>query len=230
MSPSRSRTPQGHPPESCALIAESANALQKCETNHDMTTLKLALIAELTQISGFEARPSPVAGGTALFYRDKEFAHFHHDQELDLRLTRQGIKSLGLVHPPHSAQHPTRWLRRSGSRFSSTSKKTFAGQFNWSGPPSSNFEGAEHGAILTIPSQAVKPRKSPSRVRSRVPNGTECGNAASFHPVDHLPGHLAVRDADHGFGVVLAVCRVDKPEHAWLAEFIGVPDQRAGLH
>jgi hypothetical protein len=73
-----------------------------------MTALKQALIAELNQISGFDARPSPVAGGTALFYRGKEFAHFHHDQELDLRLTRQLIKSLGLVHPPHSAQHPTR--------------------------------------------------------------------------------------------------------------------------
>ena len=73
-----------------------------------MTTLKQALIAELNQISGFEARPSPVAGGTALFYQGKEFAHFHHDQELDLRLTRQVIKSLGLIHPPGSAQHPTR--------------------------------------------------------------------------------------------------------------------------
>lgn len=73
-----------------------------------MPSLKQALIAELNQISGFEARPSQVAGGTALFYQGKEFAHFHHDQELDLRLTRKVIKSLGLVHPPNSAQHPTR--------------------------------------------------------------------------------------------------------------------------
>jgi hypothetical protein len=73
-----------------------------------MTVLKQALIAELNQISGFEARPSPVAGGTALFYQGREFAHFHHDHELDLRLTRKVIKSLGLVHPPHSVQHPAR--------------------------------------------------------------------------------------------------------------------------
>jgi hypothetical protein len=44
-------------------------------------SLKQALIAELNQISGFEARHSHVAGGTALFYRGKEFAHFHHDQD-----------------------------------------------------------------------------------------------------------------------------------------------------
>ena len=75
---------------------------------HDMPSLKQTLLAELNHISGLEARPSPVAGGTALFYQGKEFAHFHHDKELDLRLTRKVIKSMGLVHPPQSAQHPTR--------------------------------------------------------------------------------------------------------------------------
>lgn len=81
------------------------------ETNrhvHDMASLKQTLLAELNHISGLEARPSHVAGGTALFYQGKEFAHFHHDKEIDLRLTRKVIKSLGLVRPPHSAQHPTR--------------------------------------------------------------------------------------------------------------------------
>jgi hypothetical protein len=69
---------------------------------------KLQLIAKLKSIDGFEALPSKVAGGTALFYRGKEFAHFHHDGEIDLRLTRKVIKTMELVHPERSALHPTR--------------------------------------------------------------------------------------------------------------------------
>jgi Family of unknown function (DUF5519) len=69
---------------------------------------KLQLLAKLQSIEGFEALPSKVAGGTALFYRGKEFAHFHHDGEIDLRLTRKIIKAMGLVHPVRSALHPTR--------------------------------------------------------------------------------------------------------------------------
>lgn len=70
--------------------------------------MKHLLLTKLASIEGFEARPSKVAGGTALFYRGKEFAHFHHDHEIDLRLTRPVIKSLGLSHPPRSQLHPTR--------------------------------------------------------------------------------------------------------------------------
>ncbi|HPF73210.1 MAG: DUF5519 family protein [Rhodanobacteraceae bacterium] len=73
-----------------------------------MGKFKDQLIANLETIDGFEARPSPVAGGTALFFRGKEFAHFHHDQELDLKLTRKVIQSLGLVHPAGSKVHPNR--------------------------------------------------------------------------------------------------------------------------
>jgi hypothetical protein len=73
-----------------------------------MPALKAALLAELRSLDGLEALPSPVAGGTALFYRGKEFAHFHNDNELDLRLTAKVIRSLGLVHPPGSVHHRTR--------------------------------------------------------------------------------------------------------------------------
>lgn len=66
------------------------------------------LLAELAPIDGLEARPSPVAGGTALFFRGREFAHFHHDGELDLRLGAARIRALGLAHPAGSVQHPTR--------------------------------------------------------------------------------------------------------------------------
>lgn len=73
-----------------------------------MTTLKQQLLTSLRDIDGFEALPSKVAGGTALFYRGKEFAHFHHDHEIDLRLTRKLIRSFGLAHPSGSQHHPTR--------------------------------------------------------------------------------------------------------------------------
>ena len=73
-----------------------------------VATLKQQLLELLASIEGFTARPSNVAGGMALFYRGKEFAHFHHDHEIDLRLTRKVIQSLGLVHPARSGIHPTR--------------------------------------------------------------------------------------------------------------------------
>ena len=73
-----------------------------------MASLKDTLLSQLASIESFEARPSKVAGGTALFYRGKEFAHFHNDREIDLRLTRKVIQSLGLAHPARSELHPTR--------------------------------------------------------------------------------------------------------------------------
>lgn len=73
-----------------------------------MASPKNALLAELEKVEGLSAQPSPVAGGTALFFRGKEIAHFHHDGELDLRLTRKVIQRLGLVHPEGSTVHPQR--------------------------------------------------------------------------------------------------------------------------
>lgn len=72
------------------------------------SSLKRRLLDALRGIEGFEARPSKVAGGTALFYRGQEFAHFHHDHEIDLRLTRPVIRAMGLSHPPQSVHHPAR--------------------------------------------------------------------------------------------------------------------------
>jgi hypothetical protein len=73
-----------------------------------MASPKHALLAELEKIEGLSSQPSRVAGGTALFFQGKEIAHFHHDRELDLRLTRKVIKELGLVHPERSTVHPKR--------------------------------------------------------------------------------------------------------------------------
>ena len=73
-----------------------------------MVQAKQQLLELLASVEGVTAEASPVAGGTALFFRGKEFAHFHSDNELDLRLTRKVIASLGLSHPPGSVHHPTR--------------------------------------------------------------------------------------------------------------------------
>jgi hypothetical protein len=73
-----------------------------------MSNLKTKLIDELRKIDGVEDRPSPVAGGTALFYHGKEFAHFDNENELDLRLTKKVIKRLGMTHPTDSKRHPNR--------------------------------------------------------------------------------------------------------------------------
>ena len=73
-----------------------------------MDNLKTKLLDELRKIDGVEDSPSPVAGGTALLFHGKEFAHFHNENELDLRLTKKVIKALGMSHPPDSRIHPKR--------------------------------------------------------------------------------------------------------------------------
>jgi len=74
-----------------------------------MSTLRKRLI-ERVQEFGVEDRPLPgrTDGFSSLFYRGKPFAHFHHDNELDIRLTRNVIVREGLKHPPGSTVHPKR--------------------------------------------------------------------------------------------------------------------------
>ena len=88
-----------------------------------MPSLKDRFIIEIEKIPGVENRPSPVAGGSALFYQGKEFAHFHHDNELDLKLTRKIILQEGLSQPKDSKVHPSRsanspWIELRFSRIS----------------------------------------------------------------------------------------------------------------
>ena len=73
-----------------------------------MSGVKAKLLAEIRKIAGIEDRPSPVAGGTALFYKGESIAHFHGDNELDIRLTKTNIRMLRLSHPKGSAHHPNR--------------------------------------------------------------------------------------------------------------------------
>jgi hypothetical protein len=73
-----------------------------------MVKLREKLIKELEDIDGLKDQPSPVAGGSALYFNDRAFAHFHNDNELDLRLTKKAIISEGLSQPKESMHHPKR--------------------------------------------------------------------------------------------------------------------------
>jgi hypothetical protein len=74
-----------------------------------MTSLRKQLIARLAEL-GVEEKPVPGRddGFAGLSYCGKDFAHFHHDEELDLHLTRSVIAREGLVHPSNSRVHPKR--------------------------------------------------------------------------------------------------------------------------
>jgi hypothetical protein len=74
-----------------------------------MTRLRKQLIARVAKL-GVEEQPFPGRddGFAALCYRGQAFAHFHHDNEFDLHLTRAIIAREGLVHPPNSVVHPKR--------------------------------------------------------------------------------------------------------------------------
>lgn len=67
--------------------------------------MKKLLIQKLETIPGLEDRPSKVAGGSAIFYKNKEIAHFHHDNEIDVRLTKKIIKLENLSQPDDSDFH-----------------------------------------------------------------------------------------------------------------------------
>ena len=75
---------------------------------HRKTMLRQELLKALASIEGLTAEPSTVPGGIALFFRGREFAHFHNDNELDLRLTKKVIQAQGIAHPTDSTHHPNR--------------------------------------------------------------------------------------------------------------------------
>jgi hypothetical protein len=74
-----------------------------------MSDLRAELIRRLEKL-GVEHCPLPgrTDGFAGLRYNGKEFAHFHDDHELDVRLTKAVIARERLVHPPDSRVHPNR--------------------------------------------------------------------------------------------------------------------------
>jgi hypothetical protein len=73
-----------------------------------VSNLRKKLVEKLKAFEGLEDKPSKVAGGSAIFYNGKEIAHFHNDNEIDVRLTKKIIKREGLTHPTDSQIHHQR--------------------------------------------------------------------------------------------------------------------------
>ena len=74
-----------------------------------MAALRTRLIKRVQNL-GVEDRPLPGRddGFSSLYYRGKAYAHFHNDNELDIRLTKNVIVREGLTHPSGSTVHPNR--------------------------------------------------------------------------------------------------------------------------
>jgi hypothetical protein len=74
-----------------------------------VAALRTRLIDRVAKF-GVEDRPLPGRddGFSSLYYRGKSFAHFHNDNELDIRLTKNVIAREALKHPLDSTVHPKR--------------------------------------------------------------------------------------------------------------------------
>ena len=74
-----------------------------------MSALQKQLEKELLKIDDVEIRLYKKDSKLlCVYYKGKEFAHFHDDNELDIRLTHKIIKDYSLVHPTRSKSHPNR--------------------------------------------------------------------------------------------------------------------------
>jgi hypothetical protein len=75
-----------------------------------MSGLKQLLLKELLAIPGITEKiwPDRNDSFSSLIYKNKDFAHFHNETELDLRLTAKIIKAEGLLRAGSSTYHPDR--------------------------------------------------------------------------------------------------------------------------
>ena len=75
-----------------------------------MSKLRKNLVGQLTAMPDVSevTWPGRTDGFTSLEHNGREFAHFHHDHEIDVRLTRSLVRKHGLSHPPDSRHHPKR--------------------------------------------------------------------------------------------------------------------------
>jgi len=75
-----------------------------------MSELKKLLLTELLAIPDVSEKlwPDRNDGFSSLMYKNKDFAHFHNNNELDLRLTAKIIKTENVSRSTNSAYHPER--------------------------------------------------------------------------------------------------------------------------
>ncbi len=74
-----------------------------------MAKLRKILIDELEKIPGIDVRLwKPERDFMVIDYRGKEVAHFHGNNELDIRLSPEVVKRERLTHAPNRVGHPNR--------------------------------------------------------------------------------------------------------------------------
>jgi hypothetical protein len=74
-----------------------------------MARLRKMLIDELETIPGIDIHFwKPDRDFLVIDYKGKEIAHFHGNNELDVRLSPQIVKDEGLTHAPNRIGHPAR--------------------------------------------------------------------------------------------------------------------------
>ena len=75
-----------------------------------MSKLKETLTKKILSISGVSEKfwPNDEGGFTSFIYKEKDFAHYHSSNEIDLRLTKKVIAKEELTHPTDSSVHPKR--------------------------------------------------------------------------------------------------------------------------
>ncbi len=80
-----------------------------------MARLKAKLIEQLEKIPEVEVRPWQTNSDfVVILFRGKEVAHFHGNNELDIRLSRDIVKRDGLVHARNRIGHLD---RKNGGRW-----------------------------------------------------------------------------------------------------------------
>jgi len=80
-----------------------------------MAELRKKLIKELEMLEGIKVRLwRPDSDFTVIEYQGKEVAHFHGNNELDIRLSKEVVRRDGLTHAPNHVGHPN---RKNGGRW-----------------------------------------------------------------------------------------------------------------
>ncbi len=74
-----------------------------------MAKLRKILITELEKIPGIDVHLwTPERDFMVIDYKGKEVAHFHGNNEIDIRLSPEFVKREGLTHAPNRVGHPNR--------------------------------------------------------------------------------------------------------------------------
>ncbi len=80
-----------------------------------MAGLRKKLVNKLERLPGIDVHLwKPDSDLMVIDYKGKEVAHFHGNNELDIRLSKEVVKRDGLTHAPNHVGHPN---RKNGGRW-----------------------------------------------------------------------------------------------------------------